>query len=296
MDDTNSHDLETCASPPCATTPRTAPTFTSSDVSVRFSDVSVSSRSPPPFSAPRSFPAPTSCNPTQILATIRSRRIDRHPSDLIGNTPSRDATERLFYMNSSAMSTGAHKHMLETLEKIRVEKSEGMRYADAKAHTPGEINANSSRKFTITPGQDGGVDTQTNPQSPDAKGFIARQRVSISGLRSETSLNGKKGTLVRWLNSKKCWAVDESDTEKLARIKPDNLELVRPGPDEPRYWPVGVHISELVFDIGSDAPVAMLVGREGFQGFGGFWGIKQNANRGLSPTKSFDQTSFSRER
>ena len=127
MDDTNSHDFETCASPPCATTPRTAPTFTSSDVSVRFSDVSVSSRSPPPFSAPRSFPAPTSCNPTQILATIRSRRIDRHPSDLIGNTQSRDVTERLFYMNSSAMSTGAHKHMLETLEKIRVEM-QGLRH------------------------------------------------------------------------------------------------------------------------------------------------------------------------
>lgn len=54
--------------------------------------------------------------------------------------------------------------------------------------------------------------------------------------------------------------VDEK--EDFVRFKPANLELVRPGPDKPRYWPAGVHIRELVFDIGSHPPVAKLARRE----------------------------------
>ena len=57
------------------------------------------------------------------------------------------------------------------------------------------------------------------------------------------------------------WLVNVSEKEDFVRFKPANLELVRPGPDKPRYWPAGVHIRELVFDIGSHPPVAKLARR-----------------------------------
>ena len=188
--------------------------------------------------------------------------------------------------------------MLGFTESMNMEKSEGVRYSDEKPHMPESIDFSYTHTTKVSVGDDHGVNTPTNPKTPAAKGYIARQRVSISGLTSDASLplNGKQVTLEEWIQSVQRWVVNVDERKDLVRVKPGKLELMRPGPDEPRYWPVGVHISELVFDIGSDAPVAMLVGREGFQGFGGFWGIKQNANRGLSPTKSFDQTSFSRER
>ena len=68
---------------------------------------------------------------------------------------------------------------------------------------------------------------------------------------------------MEWSDSKQRWAVNVDERKDLVRVKPGNLELVRPGPDEPRYWPAGVHISELVFDIDTDSPVAKLARREG---------------------------------
>ena len=48
----------------------------------------------------------------------------------------------------------------------------------------------------------------------------------------------------------------------LVNVRPANLDLVRPSPAAPLYWPAGVHISELVFDIGVDPPVARLARRD----------------------------------
>jgi hypothetical protein len=162
------------------------------------------------------------------------------------------------------VSTYARGHMClrSVMEGMSLKESEGVRYADTKPHVPQEADLSRPRKTLLMHGGDEGVDIPTNPKSKSAKGYIARQRVSISGLISDVSLNGRQGTLVEWSDKTQRWLVNVDEKEDFVRVKPANLELVRPGPDKPRYWPAGVHIRELVFDIGSHPPVAKLARRE----------------------------------
>ena len=140
--------------------------------------------------------------------------------------------------------------MWSAMEGMRIKNSEGVRYPDTKPHVPREADLSRPR-LNLWHGDDEGVDIPTNPKSKSAKGYIARQRVSISSLISDVSLNGRQGTLVEWSDKMQRWLVNVDEKEDFVRFKPANLELVRPGPDKPRYWPAGVHIRELVFDIGS---------------------------------------------
>lgn len=162
------------------------------------------------------------------------------------------------------ISTYARGHMClwDIMEGMSLKESEGRRYPDIKPHVPQEVDMSRPRKNFWMHGVDEGVDIPTNPKSKSAKGYIARQRVSISGLISDVSLNGRQGTLVEWSDKMQRWLVNVDEKEDFVRVKPANLELVRPGPDKPRYWPAGVHIRELVFDIGSHPPVAKLARRE----------------------------------
>jgi hypothetical protein len=163
------------------------------------------------------------------------------------------------------ISTNARLHMclMSAMEGMRLKESEGGRYPDMSPHVPQEVDWSRPRKDLML-GDDEGVDIPTNPKSKSAKGYIARQRVSISGLISDVSLNGRQGTLVEWSDKTQRWLVNVDEKEDFVpvSVKPANLELVRPGPDKPRYWPAGVHIRELVFDIGSHPPVAKLARRE----------------------------------
>jgi hypothetical protein len=175
------------------------------------------------------------------------------------------------------IETTARMHMclMSAREGMRLKESEGVRYHDMKPHVPQHEEANdddvyenflhlSRPRKDLMLGDDEGVDIPTNPKSKSAKGYIARQRVSISGLISDVSLNGRQGTLVEWSDKTQRWLVNVDEKEDFVpvSVKPANLELVRPGPDKPRYWPAGVHIRELVFDIGSHPPVAKLARRE----------------------------------
>ena len=175
------------------------------------------------------------------------------------------------------IETTARMHMclMSAREGMRLKESEGVRYHDMKPHVPQHEEANdddvyenflhlSRPRKTLMLGDDEGVDIPTNPKSKSAKGYIARQRVSISGLISDVSLNGRQGTLVEWSDKTQRWLVNVDEKEDFVpvSVKPANLELVRPSPDKPRYWPAGVHIRELVFDIGSHPPVAKLARRE----------------------------------
>lgn len=154
-----------------------------------------------------------------------------------------------------------HMRLWSAMEGMRIKNSEGVRYPDTKPHVPREADLSRPR-MNLWHGDDEGVDIPTNPKSKSAKGYIARQRVSISSLISDVSLNGRQGTLVEWSDKMQRWLVNVDEKEDFVRFKPANLELVRPGPDKPRYWPAGVHIRELVFDIGSHPPVAKLARRE----------------------------------
>ena len=175
------------------------------------------------------------------------------------------------------IETTARMHMclMSAREGMRLKESEGVRYHDMKPHVPQHEEANdddvyenflhlSRPRKDLMLGDDEGVDIPTNPKSKSAKGYIARQRVSISGLISDVSLNGRQGTLVEWSDKTQRWLVNVDEKEDFVpvSVKPANLELVRPGPDKPRYWPAGVHIRELVFDIGSHPLVAKLARRE----------------------------------
>ena len=146
--------------------------------------------------------------------------------------------------------------MLGLTESMNKEKSEGVRYSDEKPHMPESIDFSYTHTTKVSVGDDHGVNTPTNPKTPAAKGYIARQHVSISGLTSDASLslNGKQGTLEEWIESVQRWVVNVDERKDLVRVKPGKLELMRPGPDEPRYWPAGVHISELRFDLSCDPP------------------------------------------
>jgi hypothetical protein len=118
-------------------------------------------------------------------------------------------------LNSPYSCTSANGFMLASglIERQAMQKCEGVRYPDKKPHTPGDIGGGETH-FQM--GQwgihdhDFGVDTPTNPLARSAKGYIARQRVAISGLCSDagTPLNGKHGTLVKWDDYKKRWAVN----------------------------------------------------------------------------------------
>ena len=146
--------------------------------------------------------------------------------------------------------------MLGLTESMNMEKSEGVRYSDEKPHMPESIDFSYTHTTKVSVGDDHGVNTPTNPKTPAAKGYIARQRVSISGLTSDASLplNGKQVTLEEWIQSGQRWVVNVAERKDLVRVKPGKLELMRPGPDEPRNWPAGVHISELRFDLSCDPP------------------------------------------
>lgn len=172
-------------------------------------------------------------------------------------------------LNSPACCTNANGFILgqEYLERQSMQRCEGVRYPHQGPHTPGDIGGGRTHfQLGIWSGdaQDFGVDTPTNPKARSAKGYVARQRVAISGLCSDagTPLNGKQGTLVGWDDYKKRWAVSVDGKEDPVNVRPANLDLVRPSPDQPLYWPAGVHIKELVFDLGSDPPVARLARRE----------------------------------
>ena len=167
-------------------------------------------------------------------------------------------------LDDDFVSTYARGHMIlrSVMEGMSLKECEGVRYPDTKPHVPQEVDMSRPRMTMMMHGDDEGVDIPTNPKSKSAKGYIARQRVSISGLISDVSLNGRQGTLVEWSDKTQRWLVNVDEKEDFVRIKPANLELVRPGPDKPRYWPAGVHIRELVFDIGSHPPVAKLARRE----------------------------------
>ena len=175
------------------------------------------------------------------------------------------------------IETTARMHMclMSAREGMRLKESEGVRYHDMKPHVPQHEEANdddvyenflhlSRPRKDLMLGDDEGVDIPTNPKSKSAKGYIARQRVSISGLISDVSLNGRQGTLVEWSDKTQRWLVNVDEKEDFVpvSVKPANLELVRPGPYKPRYWPAGVHIRELVFHIGSHPPVAKLARHE----------------------------------
>lgn len=179
---------------------------------------------------------PTRLRPSRRFARSTKMKINRSKKTAIAPDGAPAGTD-----------TNAYVLYCENIENMCVRQSEDVRYADEKPHVPGRIkmkncHATSFGEVTL-PRPDKGVNTPTNPKSPDAKGYIVRQRVSISGIKSDPSLNGKQGTLVEWQNQH--WGVNINGREDTNRIKPDNLQLVRPGPDEPRYWPAGVHISEL---------------------------------------------------
>ena len=95
------------------------------------------------------------------------------------------------------ISTNARLHMclMSAMEGMSLKKSEGVRYPDMSPHVPQEVDWSRPRK-TLVLRDDEGVDIPKNPKSKSAKGYIARQRVSISGLISDVSLNGRQGTLV----------------------------------------------------------------------------------------------------
>ena len=90
------------------------------------------------------------------------------------------------------------------MEGMRIKNSEGVRYPDTKPHVPREADLSRPR-MNLWHGDDEGVDIPTNPKSKSAKGYIARQRVSISSLISDVSLNGRQGTLVEWSDKMQRW-------------------------------------------------------------------------------------------
>ena len=131
--------------------------------------------------------------PTQIADSKPTIRFTLRSSRMA--PASTDTTNPMINVNLSALSTKMHMRLADKMKTMSVETAEGVRYADAKPHTPGELNDQSPLNQIFmqrTHGQDDGVDTPTNPKSQHAKGYIARQRVSISGLRSALSLNGKR--------------------------------------------------------------------------------------------------------
>ena len=105
------------------------------------------------------------------------------------------------------LSTDARMHMclMSAMEGMSLKKSEGVRYPDMKPHVPQEVDESRPRKNLVLGDVDEGVDIPTNPKSKSAKGYIARQRVSISGLISDVSLNGRQGTLVEWSDKMQRW-------------------------------------------------------------------------------------------
>ena len=122
-------------------------------------------------------------------------------------------------LNSPYSCTSANGFMLlmGCVERQAMQKCQGVRYPHQRPHTPGDIGEASLEephfqvgRTSLGGAQDFGVDTPTNPLARSAKGYIARQRVAISGLCSDagTPLNGKHGTLVKWDDYKKRWAVN----------------------------------------------------------------------------------------